>query len=190
MARTPSNMLELGTKLPAFSLTNGIDTNQISSTSLVGKNGLLVMFICNHCPFVVHVKTQLQALAKWAIEQQVGVVAINANDVENYAADSPQNMQLEGYDFPYLFDESQEVAKVFKAACTPDFYLFNKQQELFYRGQLDNSRPGNEQKVDGHSLRRAITAMINGEQATSIEQFPSLGCNIKWKKGNEPHYYQ
>jgi thiol-disulfide isomerase/thioredoxin len=186
MARTPSTMLALGTKLPEFSLSNGIDNTFITSTELFKENGLLVMFICNHCPFVIHVKQQLILLSKWADSKQIGVVAINANDVENYPDDSPKKMLLEGYEFPYLFDEDQKVAMSFNAACTPDFYLFDKRKELFYRGQLDDARPGNDKPVDGHSIRTAISAMINDKKADTVEQLPSLGCNIKWKKGNEP----
>jgi thiol-disulfide isomerase/thioredoxin len=190
MARTPSSMLELGTKLPTFSLTNGVDNTLFTSDDLTKANGLLVMFICNHCPFVIHVKEQLQDLAKWAESNQVGVVAINANDVANYPADSPQKMLLEGYEFPYLYDKSQEVAKQFQASCTPDFYLFNGKKALYYRGQLDDARPGNDEAIDGHSLRKAISAMANGDEADSVVQFPSIGCNIKWQAGNEPHYYR
>lgn len=181
MARTPSTMLDLGTILPKFSLTNGLDDKAFSSESLMKENGILVMFICNHCPFVIHVKEQLIAIGEFAASNQIGVVAINANDVENYPADSPEKMLLEGYKFPYLFDESQEVAKAFNAACTPDFYLFDANKALYYRGQLDESRPGNDKAVDGASLRAAISAMLANKKAESIEQLPSLGCNIKWK---------
>jgi len=190
MAKTPSSMLELGTKLPTFSLTNGVDNKLYTSDEFTKANGLLVMFICNHCPFVIYVKDQLQKLAKWAESNQVGVVAINSNDVENYPADSPQKMLLEGYEFPYLYDKSQEVAKQFRAACTPDFFLFDGKKALFYRGQLDDARPGNAKAIDGHSLRRAISAILNNDEANTVIQLPSLGCNIKWQTGNEPYYYR
>jgi hypothetical protein len=189
MARTPSTMLPLGSKLPQFSLTDGLQGPSIHAYECQQQNGLLVMFICNHCPFVLHVKDELKHLAAWLESNEIGVVAINSNDVQNYPDDAPAKMTLQGYAFPYLFDEDQSIAKAFKAACTPDFYLFDAHGHLFYRGQLDDSRPGNEEPVDGHSIREAVQAMLNGQQADSVEQKPSLGCNIKWKEGHAPNYF-
>jgi hypothetical protein len=151
-----------------------------------------VMFICNHCPFVKHVADQLATLGRDCMGQGVGVVAISANDVSLHPADSPEQMVREaedrGYVFPYLYDETQEVAKDYRAACTPDFYLFDAEQKLIYRGQLDASRPGNEIPVTGHDLRAAIAALLAGQPPVA-DQIPSLGCNIKWKAGNEPPYF-
>lgn len=190
MARTPSTMLELGTKAPEFSLPD-FDGNQVSLSSYRGKP-LLVMFICNHCPFVKHVRAKLAEIGRVYQERGMGVVAINANDVANYPDDSPEKMKLEareaGYNFPYLFDDTQAVAKAYQAACTPDFYLFDSAHRLVYRGQLDDSRPGNNVPVTGKDLIAAMDAVLAG-RPVSAEQRPSLGCNIKWKKGNEPEYY-
>jgi peroxiredoxin len=187
MARTPSNMLELGTQIPAFSLLD-TDGNKVSDRDFTAKP-LLVLFICNHCPFVIHVRDQIAAIGADYSKQGVGIVAINSNDVANYPDDSPENMKSEksraGYVFPYLFDENQTVAKAFKAACTPDIYLFDKEHKLAYRGQLDDSRPSNKVPVTGKDLRAALDALLKGLRVPS-EQKPSLGCNIKWKPGNEP----
>jgi peroxiredoxin len=182
-------MLELGTPVPPFSLP---DTNNkiISDKDFAGKP-LLVLFICNHCPFVIHVRNQLATLAKEYTSKGVAVLAINSNDVANYPDDAPEKMKIEkekaGYTFPYLFDETQAVAKSFKAACTPDIYLFDKDHRLVYRGQLDDSRPSNQVPVTGKDLRAALDAVLASERVTS-EQKPSLGCNIKWKPGHEPKY--
>lgn len=189
MARTPSTMLELGSTLPNFYLNDGLQSASVALSDLVQEKGLVVMFICNHCPFVLHVKDEIKKLAKWAIENGVGVVAINSNDVQNYPDDHPLKMRDEGYSFPYLFDESQDVAKAFRAACTPDFYLFNGQKKLVYRGQLDDSRPGNDEAINGKDLREAISALLKNHQISEIDQKPSLGCNIKWKEGAAPDYF-
>jgi thiol-disulfide isomerase/thioredoxin len=178
MARTPSNMLALGTKAPHFALPDPVSRGRVSIKDFAGRP-LLVMFLSNHCPFVKHVKKELIAIGQ-EFSPAIGVVAINSNDVENYPDDSPEKMKLEGYPFPYLFDESQAVAKAYEAACTPDFFLFDATHLLVYRGQLDGSRPGNEVPVDGADLRRAMRAVVGGE-AVSTDQKPSLGCNIKWK---------
>lgn len=189
MARTPSTMLEIGTELPDYSLTNGLTKEAHTLKSLHQSNGLLVAFICNHCPFVIHVKEEIKRLASFLAEHRIGMVAINSNDVANYPDDSPEKMKAQGYTFPYLYDETQDVAKAFKAACTPDFYLFDGNKRLYYRGQLDNARPANEEPLDGHSIRNAVEAMLFSKNPDSVEQKPSLGCNIKWKAGNEPNYY-
>jgi peroxiredoxin len=191
MVRTPSTMLPLGTVAPDFSLPN-VDGRIMSFADAAGPRGTIVMFICNHCPFVKHVADQLAALGRDCLGQGVGVVAISANDVSLHPADSPEQMVREaedrGYVFPYLYDETQEVAKEYHAACTPDFYLFDANRRLVYRGQFDASRPGNEIPVTGGDLRAAITALLAGAPPVA-DQIPSLGCNIKWKAGNEPPYF-
>lgn len=191
MVRTPSTMLPLGTIAPDFSLPN-VDGRIMSFADAAGPRGTVVMFICNHCPFVKHVADQLAALGRDCMAQGVGVVAISANDVSSHPADSPEQMVREaedrGYVFPYLYDETQDVAKEYHAACTPDFYLFDENRRLVYRGQLDASRPGNEIPVTGRDLRAAIDALLAGKPPLT-EQIPSLGCNIKWKAGNEPPYF-
>jgi peroxiredoxin len=191
MVRTPSTMLPLGTVAPDFSLPN-VDGRIMSLADAAGPRGTLVMFICNHCPFVKHVADQLAALGRDWMGQGVGVVAISANDVSLHPADSPEQMVREaedrGYVFPYLYDETQDVAKDYHAACTPDFYLFDADRTLVYRGQLDASRPGSEIPVTGRDLRAAIDALLAGKPPVA-DQIPSLGCNIKWKAGNEPPYF-
>jgi peroxiredoxin len=191
MARTPSTMLELGTRAPDFSLPD-TDGKEVSLESLSGAPGLLVAFICNHCPYVIHLREALAALGKDAQGRGLAVVAISSNDVENYPQDSPELMVEEkasaGYTFPYLYDATQEVAKAYQAACTPDFYLFDGDQRLVYRGQFDSSRPGNGDPITGADLRAAIDALLAGEGAAQT-QVPSLGCNIKWKPGNAPAYF-
>lgn len=183
MAATESTMLELGTPAPDFALP-ATDGATVTLDSAMGDYGLLVMFICNHCPFVVHVADELANIGRHCASMSVGCVAINSNDVENYPDDSPDNMAMEaksrGYTFPYLYDETQEVARAYAAACTPDFFLFDRNKKLVYRGQLDDSRPGNDAPVTGADLRAAIGAMVNG-QPINQEQWPSIGCNIKWK---------
>jgi peroxiredoxin len=191
MVRTPSTMLPLGTTAPDFSLTN-VDGRTVSLADAAGPKGTVVMFICNHCPFVKHVADQLAALGRDVMPLGIGVVAISSNDVSTHPADSPEQMVHEaedrGYPFPYLYDESQAVAKDYHAACTPDFFLFDAGRKLVYRGQLDASRPGNEIPVTGADLRAAIDAVLAGKPVAT-EQRPSLGCNIKWKPGNEPSYF-
>jgi len=191
MVRTPSTMLPLGTTAPEFSLMN-VDGRTLSLADVAGPRGTVVMFICNHCPYVKHVADQLAALGRELMPQGIGMVAISSNDVAAHPADSPEQMVREseerGYPFAYLFDETQQAAKAYHAACTPDFYLFDADQKLVYRGQLDDSRPGSDIPVTGSDLRRAIDALIAGE-AVPEPQKPSLGCNIKWREGNEPEYF-
>jgi len=190
MARTPSTMLELGTTAPDFSLKDTVSGRLVSRAEYAGRP-LLVMFICNHCPFVQHVRGALAAIGR-DYGDRVGIVAINPNDVANYPDDAPEKMRAEaethGYVFPYVHDESQDVAKAYRASCTPDFFLFDTMHTLVYRGQLDDSRPGNDEPVTGKDLRGAIEAVVN-DGAPSLRQLPSIGCNIKWIKGNEPEYY-
>jgi peroxiredoxin len=188
MAATPSTMLPLGTKAPDFDLPDTVSGERVRRTDFEGKP-LLVMFICNHCPFVRHVREQLAAIGRDYAPRGLGIVAINSNDVDNYPDDSPEKMKGEaadaGYTFPYLFDESQRVAKEFRAACTPDFFVFDADHKLVYRGQLDASRPKNDEPVTGADLRAALDAALEGRPAPE-KQLPSIGCNIKWKPGNEP----
>ena len=190
MALTASTMLKLGTQAPDFSLPD-TEGNSLSLKDFDDKNVLLVMFICNHCPYVKHVREELVRLARDYQPKGVGIVAINANDVANYRDDSPENMKKEkesvGYSFPYLYDETQEVAKAYTAACTPDFFVFDGERKLIYRGQLDDARPGNDEPIDGHDLRAALDAALAGEPAPDTQK-PSMGCNIKWKSGNAPNY--
>ena len=191
MARTPSTMLALGTKAPDFRLPD-TDGHTVVLSDFAGKKALLVMFICNHCPFVKHVQAELARLGLECDGRAVGVVAISSNDVGQYPEDGPAAMKEEkaraGYTFPYLFDETQEVAKAYRAACTPDLFLFDAQQRLVYRGQLDDSRPGNGVAVTGKDLRAAIDAVLAGRPVDE-RQKASLGCNIKWKPGSEPDYF-
>ncbi len=190
MAATASTMLDLGTKMPDFTLPDTVSGKQISASDAQGEKGTVVAFICNHCPFVKHVQKPLAELGKWAQENGVGFVAISSNNVETHPDDAPDKMKQEaqqaGYTFPYLYDESQEIAKKFKAACTPDFYVFDGEGKLFYRGQMDDTRP-DKGTATGEDLKSAIAGAIAGEAPPS-EQKPSMGCNIKWKPGNEPDY--
>lgn len=186
MALTPSNMLELQTEAPAFELPDVISGNVISLNDISsGKKGTLVMFICNHCPYVKHIQSEMVRLANDYMSEEIAFVAISSNDVENYPEDSPELMLEEAkkwkYPFPYLYDETQVVAKSYKAACTPDFYLFDKDMLLVYRGQLDGSRPGNDVPLTGESLRLAIDNLLTGIPIDE-NQMPSMGCNIKWKE--------
>jgi peroxiredoxin len=191
MAQTPSTMLPLGTVAPAFTLPD-TTLQQVSLETFTGAPALLVMFICNHCPFVKHLRSELAQLGRDYVAQGLGIVAISSNDADAYPADSPAKMieeqQAAGYNFPYLFDGTQEVAKSYHAACTPDFYLFDKDRRLVYRGQFDDSRPSNGLPVTGKDLRAAIDAVLAGKPV-STEQRPSIGCNIKWRPGQEPDYY-
>ena len=191
MVRTPSTMLPLGTLAPDFELPN-VDGRTVDFAAAAGSKGTVVMFICNHCPFVKHVADQLAALGRDYLGRGIGFAAISSNDVSMHPADSPEQMVREaedrGYPFPYLYDQTQEVAKAYHAACTPDFYLFDAGRKLVYRGQLDASRPGGEIPVTGHDLRAAIDALLAGQPPVA-DQIPSLGCNIKWKAGNEPPYF-
>lgn len=184
MAKTPSNMLTLGTLAPQFSLLDVVSGKKVTLNDNQNAQATLIMFICNHCPFVKHVNQELTRLAQDYIPKNVRVIAINSNDVDNYPDDSPENMkrtaQAENYPFPYLFDETQEVAKAYHAACTPDFYVFDSKLMLVYRGQLDESRPGNAIPVSGRSIRDALDCLLTAKPVNP-EQKPSLGCNIKWK---------
>jgi peroxiredoxin len=188
MALTPSNMLPLGTAAPDFSLV-ATDGAMVSLATFAASKLLLVAFICNHCPFVKHISVGLAQLGRDCRQLNVGVVAINSNDTTAYPADNMDRMREEaaaaGYGFPYLLDETQQVARAYDAACTPDFFLFDADRRLVYRGQFDGSRPGNDIPVTGSDLRAAITAALAGKPLPS-EQKPSLGCNIKWKPGNAP----
>lgn len=184
MSLTPSNMLPLGTTAPHFNLVDTKDNNKKSLDELKGRVGTLVLFICNHCPFVIHVNEQLVKLANDYKNKGISCIAISSNDAENYPQDGPVLMQkhaLENnYPFPYLYDETQTVAKAYDAACTPDFFLFNNNLSLVYTGQLDDSRPGNGKTVTGKDLRTAMDALVE-RKALVKDQKPSMGCNIKWK---------
>ncbi len=184
MARTPSNMIPLGTAAPDFALPDAVSGNTVRLQDVASGKATVVMFICNHCPFVKHVNAELVRLANDYQAKGVSFVAINSNDVDNYPDDSPEKMKetaaAEGYPFPYLFDEMQTVAKAYDAACTPDFYVFDGDLKLAYRGQLDDSRPGNDAPVSGADLRAALDALLSGEPVNE-HQKPSVGCNIKWK---------
>ena len=184
-------MLPLGTQAPNFSLIN-TDSQTVSLSDFSGKPALLVMFICNHCPFVKHIAEELSVLGREYQSRGAGIVAISSNDSTKHPEDSPEQMVHEsenrGYVFPYLFDEDQAVAKAYKAACTPDFFLFDGEQKLAYRGQLDASRPGNDIPVTGTDLRSALDAILSGQPVTE-NQTPSIGCNIKWVETKEPEYF-
>ncbi|MBH8599229.1 thioredoxin family protein [Thermoactinomyces sp. CICC 10523] len=185
MARTESNMFPLGADAPLFSLPDVISGKNVSLTEQKSDIATVIMFICNHCPFVKHVQPELVRLANDYISKGISFIAINSNDAVKYPDDSPEKMKEVAeefkYPFPYLFDETQEVAKAYQAACTPDFYIFDKNLKCVYRGQLDDSRPGNEIPVTGESIRGALDQILNNEPVT-VKQKPSLGCNIKWKE--------
>jgi peroxiredoxin len=191
MAATPSVMLPLGTRAPDFNLPD-TDGRMVSLADFHGSPALLVIFLSNHCPYVKHLRSGLAQLAREYQALGVAMVGIGSNDVTRYPADAPEMMAREkrevGYTFPYLYDESQEAAKAYQAACTPDFFLFDRDQRLVYRGQFDDSRPGNGRPVTGRDLRGALDALLAG-QPVPPEQIPSIGCNIKWKPGNEPEYF-
>lgn len=191
MALTPSSMLPLGTTAPEFSLP-ATDGQRFSLKDFRDAKALIVVFMCNHCPYVKHVREQLAQLGRDSADMGVAMVGINANDPVAYPDDNLEAMKREvaahGYTFPYLLDETQAVAKAYRAACTPDFYLFDGDQELVYRGQLDPSRPGNGVPVDGRDLRAALQGTLTGEPINQDQQ-PSLGCNIKWRAGNEPAWF-
>ena len=191
MAATESTMLELGTAAPDFDLPE-VTGGRVRLDVLKDAPALLVMFICNHCPFVKHLRAHLAETARGYQERGVAVVAISSNDAAKYPQDGPEAMAREkeeqGYSFPYLFDESQEVAKAYRAACTPDFFVFDGERRLVYRGQYDDSRPGNDRPVTGRDLRDALDRVLRGDDPVA-EQVPSIGCNIKWRAGNEPDYF-
>jgi peroxiredoxin len=192
MSAVNSTMLELGTKAPKFSLTDTVTGKNVQLKDFRGNKALLVMFISNHCPYVKNIKEGITEYAKDYLPKGVGIVAISSNDIENYPDDSPEKMKEDaekyGYPFPYLYDETQEVAKAYKAACTPDLFLFDEKHELVYRGQFDSSRPSNDEPVTGDDLRKATDKVLSGEEVPE-DQTPSIGCNIKWKEGNEPEYF-
>lgn len=191
MARTPSTMLDLGTPAPYFSLPEPTSGKMVTLEEFAGKP-LAAIFICNHCPYVKHIVAKFSAVAGIYQERGISFVAINSNDVHHYPDDSPDKMagfaREHGFTFPYLYDESQAVARAYRAACTPDLYLFDAAHQLVYRGQFDASRPHNDVPVTGHDLIEAMEALLSGKSIPA-DQKPSLGCNIKWMPGNEPDYY-
>ncbi|BAW96591.1 peroxiredoxin [[Synechococcus] sp. NIES-970] len=192
MARTESTMLPLGSAAPDFSLPDVTTGQTVKLADFQGKAGLLVIFLCRHCPFVIHIQAELARLGADFIPQNLGIVAISANDVENYPDDRPEKLKEMAAElrlnFPILYDQSQAIAKAYQAACTPDFFLFDGDLKLVYRGQLDDSRPGNDQPVTGADLRQAIAAVL-ANKTPDPNQKPSIGCNIKWKPGNAPSYF-
>ncbi|MHA2176049.1 MAG: thioredoxin family protein [Candidatus Hodarchaeales archaeon] len=192
MVSVESQMLPLGTKAPEFTLPNALDENDISLSKARGTNGTLVFFISNHCPYVVHLRDHFKGVYDEYYPQGVSFIAIGSNDIETHPVDAPAAMkeiaQELSWQFPYCFDETQEVAKSYKAACTPDFFLFDKEMKLFYRGQFDASRPKNDSPITGNDLRNAMKNLLEGKNPPE-GQIPSLGCNIKWKPGNEPDYF-
>ncbi len=193
MVKTASTMLALGTAAPQFELPDVVSGKRISLATFADKKALLLIFLCQHCPFVKHVQDELAKIGHDYSDRSLGIVAISANDINNYPDDSPEKLkqmaQELSFNFPVCYDASQEVSKSYTAACTPDFFLFDGSQKLAYRGQLDDSRPSNGIPVTGKDLRQAINALIE-DQEIDFEQKPSIGCNIKWKPGNEPEYFQ
>ena len=185
-------MLPLGTAAPNFALPDVVTGQTISLETFADKKALLVMFLCRHCKYVQHVKRELATLGRDYQSKDIGIVAISANDAAAYADDAPESLKdmaaAESFTFPYCYDETQAVAKTYTAACTPDFFLFDRQRKLVYRGQLDDSRPGNQMPVTGKDVRAAIEAAL-ADQPINPVQKPSMGCNIKWKEGNEPSYF-
>ncbi len=192
MTKTVSTMLALGTPAPDFTLSEVVSGHSISLDGVKANKALLIMFICRHCPYVIHIQHELAQIGKDYQNKNVGIIAISANDSETYPADNPENLkkmaQELGFTFPLCHDASQKTAIAYQAACTPDFYVFNAGRQLVYRGQLDSSRPGNNLPVTGQDLRQAIEATLN-DSPIILEQKPSLGCNIKWKSGHEPAYF-
>jgi peroxiredoxin len=188
MVATPSNMLELGTPAADFHLPDTVSGKSISLNTFKGKKALLVMFLSRHCPFVQHVKDELARIGRDYGKRGVGIVAVSANDIANYPDDAPEHLKemagQTGFSFPFCYDESQDTARAYRAACTPDFFVFDQERKLVYRGQLDDSRPGNQNPVTGRDLRAALDAVLAG-QPVPREQKPSIGCNIKWKSGEE-----
>jgi peroxiredoxin len=192
MAKTLSTMLELGTAAPDFNLPDVVSGKTISLTDFAGKKALLVMFICRHCPFVKHVQDELARIGRDYAQKDAAIVAISANDAAEFPDDAPESLkqmaQQVGFTFPFLYDESQGTAKAYSAACTPDFFLFDRSRKLLYRGQLDDSRPDSGKPVTGKDLRAALDAVLS-DQSVNPDQRASIGCNIKWKSGNEPAYF-
>lgn len=193
MVLTPSMMTTLGSPAPDFSLPDVTTLKSYSLNDFQNKKALLVMFVCRHCPYVKHIQKELAKLTKEYAAKDIAFVAISSNDAENYKEDAPgslKEMAKElGFDFPFLYDETQKVAQAYRAACTPDFFLYDESRKLFYRGQLDDSRPGNNKPLTGQDLRGAIDAVLSGKAAPKTQK-PSIGCNIKWKAGNEPNYFK
>ena len=191
MALTPSTMLDLGTEAPGFTLADP-EGNSFDLSKQQIDRGLLVIFMCNHCPYVIHIREQLVQRIREYQGQGITVVAINSNDYITHPDDSPERMAQDakkfGYTFPYLVDEDQQVARAYQAACTPDLYLFDQDRKLVYRGQFDSARPGNTTPVSGDDLTAAVAQMLEGKEVQVVQQ-PSMGCNIKWKAGNEPSYF-
>ena len=191
MARTPSTMLELGTRAPDFKLNEPLTGREVGLSDYAGKP-LLVAFICNHCPYVIHIREGLLEFVREYRERGLEAVAVSANDIGSHPQDGPEAMaelaREMDFPMPYLYDESQAVAKAYKAACTPDFFMFDADHRLVYRGQFDASRPGNDVPVTGADMRAAADALLAG-RAVGTEQTPSVGCNIKWRSGNEPEYF-
>jgi peroxiredoxin len=191
MALTPSTMLPLGTRAPDFQLPNVVTDELVSLGTFSHSKALLVMFICQHCPFVQHIKSELIKLGKDYKNKGLGIVSISSNDIEHYPKDAPEALKAMALEmklaYPLCFDETQTIAKAYEASCTPDFYLFDQDRYLVYRGQLDDSRPGNSVPVTGKDLRAAIKAVLAGKPVSELQR-PSIGCNIKWKPGNEPAY--
>jgi peroxiredoxin len=192
MAAVESTMLELGTSAPDFSLPDAVSGNTVSLSDFANRKALLVMFICPHCPYVKHIQMPLAALLKEYGAAPLAIVAISSNDAVQYPDDNPDGLRRQasecGFHFPYCYDESQTVAKAYRASCTPDFFLFDAGHKLVYRGQMDSSRPKNDIPPTGTDLRAALDAVLAG-RVQSAEQRPSIGCNIKWKSGNEPEYF-
>ncbi len=189
MAATPSNMLPLGTEAPDFKLYDTVSGKYLDFNAVKGKNGTVVMFICNHCPYVLHVNNQIVDIANAYKDKGIGFVGISSNDVENYPQDAPKLMTKQaktvGYNFPYLYDETQKTAQAYQAACTPDFYVFDQNNRLVYRGRMDESTPKNHLPNDGKDLRKALDLLPEGKMIPDAAQKPSIGCNIKWKKPPE-----
>jgi peroxiredoxin len=191
MALTPSTMLPLGTRAPDFQLPNVVTGELVSLETFNPSKALLVMFICQHCPFVQHIRSELIKLGKDYKNKGLNIIAISSNDIEHYPKDAPEALKAMALEmklaYPLCFDETQTIAKAYEASCTPDFYLFDQDRYLVYRGQLDDSRPGNSVPVTGKDLRAAIKAVLAGKPVSELQR-PSIGCNIKWKPGNEPAY--
>jgi len=192
MVKTASTMLPLGTPAPDFTLPDTVSGNQVQLSDFEGKP-LLMMFICAHCPFVIHLQDALAKLGKDYADRDLAIVAISSNSVESHPGDAPDKLREQaescGFTFPYLYDETQEVAKAYTAACTPDFFLFDAGHKLAYRGQFDDSRPKTDDPVTGKDLRKALDEVLAGQAPDAGAQLPSMGCNIKWKPGNEPPYF-
>ncbi len=192
MARTPSQMIELGTEAPNFSLPDVVSGENVSLDSFPDAKGYMIAFICNHCPFVQLIRHEFARYGREYSNKGIAVIAINSNDIQAVPDDAPDKMKDDarrfGYNFPYCLDEDQSVAKAYHAACTPDLYLFDAERKLYYRGQFDETRPGSDTPVTGRDLRAASDALLAGQPAPE-PQHPSLGCNIKWRPGNEPDYF-